>query len=437
MRRILIVSPHFPPVNAPDHHRVRLALPYLRSHDWEPTVLAVEPSTIEGAVLEPRLEAGYPDDIRIVRVRGVSPRLTRPLGFGSLWWRAGRALRRAGERLLARETFDLVFFSTTQFHAFTLGPRWLARFGVPYVLDYQDPWLNLHYQRSGERPPGGRLRFMLSQMGARRHEAAVVRHAAAIITVSPAYGPELLSRYPDLDPARLHHLPFGAAAHDIAVALRLPPSPSLVNFEDDRFHVIYAGRCVPGMAPALVLLFRAFQRFRLRHPRRAARFRFHFIGTDYAPPGLAKPAVLPLAREEGVADLVEEHPLRVPYFEALHYLAKADAILVLGSDDPGYNASKLYPCLLTGRPLLCIAHERSPICHTARVHVPASTFSFSTSPPPESEIERMAESWFGGDGHRLPPPRESFDHLSGHTAEAMTRRLVSLFDGASQSPDQP
>ena len=27
-RRVLIVSPHFPPINAPDHQRVRMSLPY-------------------------------------------------------------------------------------------------------------------------------------------------------------------------------------------------------------------------------------------------------------------------------------------------------------------------------------------------------------------------------------------------------------------------
>jgi hypothetical protein len=29
VKTVLIVSPHFPPVNAPDHQRVCMALPYL------------------------------------------------------------------------------------------------------------------------------------------------------------------------------------------------------------------------------------------------------------------------------------------------------------------------------------------------------------------------------------------------------------------------
>ena len=151
-RRVLIVSPHFPPVNAPDMQRARMALPYLRASGWEPVVLAVAPEMIEGGVLEPLLEETYPADIRIVRVRGIPARATRWAGIGSLWLRCGRALRAAGDGLLRRERFDLVFFSTTQFDAFSLGPRWKAMFGVPYVLDYQDPWVNDYYRAHARLP---------------------------------------------------------------------------------------------------------------------------------------------------------------------------------------------------------------------------------------------------------------------------------------------
>ena len=42
-RKVLIVSPHWPPVNAPDLQRVRMSLSYYRQYGWEPVVLAVHP----------------------------------------------------------------------------------------------------------------------------------------------------------------------------------------------------------------------------------------------------------------------------------------------------------------------------------------------------------------------------------------------------------
>ncbi len=52
MRRVLIVSPHFPPTNAPDHQRVRMSLPYFQENGWEPVVLAV---TADGVSARPRI----------------------------------------------------------------------------------------------------------------------------------------------------------------------------------------------------------------------------------------------------------------------------------------------------------------------------------------------------------------------------------------------
>lgn len=43
MNRSLIVSPRFPPINAPDLHRVRHSLPYFHRTGWE-SVLAKAPS---------------------------------------------------------------------------------------------------------------------------------------------------------------------------------------------------------------------------------------------------------------------------------------------------------------------------------------------------------------------------------------------------------
>jgi hypothetical protein len=40
-------------------------------------------------------------------------------------------------------------------------------------------------------------------------------------------------------------------------------------------------------------------------------------------------------------------------------LQKADALFIPGSDDPKYTASKIYPYLLTEKPILAIFNEKS------------------------------------------------------------------------------
>ncbi|MGA7725971.1 MAG: hypothetical protein WCA95_11885, partial [Opitutaceae bacterium] len=67
MKKVLIVSPHFPPINAPDMQRVRMSLPYYRAHGWEPVVLAVGKDWQLG-VTEPNLLSTVPSDVRVVHV---------------------------------------------------------------------------------------------------------------------------------------------------------------------------------------------------------------------------------------------------------------------------------------------------------------------------------------------------------------------------------
>lgn len=432
MKHILIVSPHFSPVNAPDMQRARMMLPYLQKLGWKATVLAVAPALIEGAVIEPLLEETYPRDVRVVRVRGLSPRLTRRFGFGSLWFRCGRALCAAGDELLARERFDLVFFTTTQFEAFQLGPRWLRRHGVPYMLDYQDPWTNPYYARTGTRPPGGRLKFALSQWVARRIEPTVLRQAAGIIAVSDAYGGQLAESYPWFDPQRVQVLPFGAAVADFDQAIAHPPARPLIEFDDGHIHYVYTGRCGPDMAFALRVLFRAFRHHLETAPAAAAQCRFHFIGTDYAPPPMGHEWARPIALSEGVGNYVEEHCPRVPYFEALYYLVRAHALVAIGSDDPTYTASKIFPYILARRTLLMIYHERSLVLEFAQQVGAGRRFAFSRPEYLDALAAAVHESWFANGISAHAP---SFDEaaFAPFTAEALTLKLAHSFDLATSS----
>jgi hypothetical protein len=430
-RKVLIVSPHFAPINAPDMQRTRLALPYLRECGWEPTVLAIEPDLIEGGVHEPLLEDTYPPDIRIVRAGGIPPRLTRAIGIGSVWLRCGAALRAAGERLLREEKFDLVFFSSTQFDFFTLGPRWKAMFGVPYVLDYQDPWVNDYYSRTHTVPPGGKLKFAYSQWTARRREPGVLREASGVVAVSVAYRKVLAGSYPWFDESMFTVIPFGAAAQDFQVARDHRPAELLVDFEDGLFHHVYTGRCGPDMSTSLSIVFRAFKIFLNAKPAVAQRIRFHFIGTDYAPRPFGRDWAMPVARDEGIESFVSEHCYRVPYFDALYYLVHADALVAVGSNDPTYSASKIFPYVLAQRPMLLIFNEDSPVMAIGRELKCGLRYGFRNASDITQMVEMVAAEWFfsGKMTEYLGSDRAAF---LPYTAEGMTRQLADCFTSAME-----
>ena len=81
MKRLLCVTPAFPPNNAADCHRVRMALPYFQENGWEAEVLAVQPELVE-AVQELELLQTVPARVRVHRVSAIPQKVTRVFGFG-------------------------------------------------------------------------------------------------------------------------------------------------------------------------------------------------------------------------------------------------------------------------------------------------------------------------------------------------------------------
>ena len=184
MPRVLMVSPHFPPDTTAATHRVRLLAPHLPAFGWEPTVVTVNPRDYDG-----RLDSGLcelvPPSVRVVRCRAWSIQWTRRIGVGDLGLRAFSGLRRRCSELLQHEKFDALFITIYPTYPALLGPLLKRRFGVPFVLDYQDPWVGSW----GKTVGGGRdgrpdLKSRLSRALAMTLEPRVVRAADAITAVS-------------------------------------------------------------------------------------------------------------------------------------------------------------------------------------------------------------------------------------------------------------
>jgi glycosyltransferase involved in cell wall biosynthesis len=416
VKRVLVVSPHFPPVSAADVHRVRTLLPFLEEKGWEAEVLAVSPEQVR-ATVDPWLSEGLPAGVKVHRVRAMSTAWSLIPGLGGLGFRALRALRKAGDRLLAGGGFDLVYFSTTVFEVHILGPRWRAKFGVPFAMDYQDPWVNDYYREHPDvKPPGGRLKFFIIDRIHRRMEPRVLRSCAGITSVSAEYPRQLERRYPSI---RIRSLvqPFPGAGSDFE---RLPP-PSTNSRPDVRW--TYIGRGGADMAFALRGLFIALRDHAPDELKR--RLTIEFIGTSYAPSGTGARSVEPVAAQAGVGEMVEEKPDRIPYVETLSRLRAADALIVPGSDDPSYTASKIFPYLLAKRPLLAIFHGGSAVVDVMRKVGGGVCVTFSSDETAESLASRIAEKWLTRSQYRqvVPLDEQAFQPYSDRGSAAAVCRF--------------
>jgi hypothetical protein len=183
------------------------------------------------------------------------------------------------------------------------------------------------------------------------------------------------------------------------------------------------------MSTSLSILFRAFKIFLAAKPGVAERIRFHFIGTDYAPRPFGREWAMPVALTEGIETYVREQCYRVPYFDALYYLVNADALLAVGSNDPTYSASKIFPYILARRPMVLIFNSRSPVLAIAEKVKCGSRYSYQSAAEIDSNARQVADQWFlGGGMDRV----DTIDHEAflPFTADGMTRALAACFDAA-------
>jgi hypothetical protein len=430
VRRLLLVTPHWIPVNAPDLQRVRTSLPHYRAFGWDPVVLGVDADGVD-AVREPELAATVPADVPVHRCGALSRRWTRSLGLGSLGWRCLPSLWRMGRQLIRDERIDLVFMSTTQFTTIAAARAWKAEFGVPYVVDVQDPWRTDAYERPGAPPPPGGAKYRFARVVAAALEGPLFRGAAGFVSVSDGYLADLKRRYPGWMPDRpAETIPFGVNADDFRLAgVSVPPVEAP---RPGKVSIVYTGAAGPILGEALDRIFAAVAAVRRTDPAGAARLHLQFIGTRYSTAAGGAPLILPRAERHGIADLVEERSRRIGHLESLRRQSEADLLLLPGADDPDYSPSKLPLYLLAGPPVLAVVPEGGTLHRTlASVGLP-SLIVF----PRGADSERVQTEIVAGlrraldDRRPTAPAIDRAAVLARWGAGPLTARQCAVFDRA-------
>jgi hypothetical protein len=429
MRRVLMISPHFPPDSSAGTHRVRLLAPYLREFGWEPTVVSVDPEAYEGR-LDPDLAALVPDTLRVVRVPAWRPGLTRRFGFGDLGLRSMTSLRHACDRLLGDEPHHALFITIYPTYPALLGPGLKRRHHLPFVLDYQDPWVSAWGRDVGPGPNGKPdWKSRLTRGLAASLEPGVVRAADALTAVSARTFEDVLERTPGARPRACAAIPIGFDEHDLDALNRRPRPNRWFDEHDGRVHICYVGTVLPKSGEVLDVVLRALALLRAQSPSTYARLRVHFIGTSNQREATDL-RVLPRAAVLDVDDAVTEAPARIDYLDALNVQARAHAVLLVGSTEPHYTPSKVFPALLARRPIVALYHAASSVVEVMR-HAGADgrLITFDEERPIGSRVEDVARA-LEAIVSRAPVSAEpaSRDRLTSWSARTLAQQLAAIFD---------
>ncbi len=413
VKKILIIYPHWPPSNLAGVHRARLLANFLPEFGWQPVVLTVHARHYE--------EAPDPDLVRTVaphvdvRYADAWP-VTRPRLIGDIGLRALFHLRRAAAHILRTERIDFVLIPIPSYYVALLG-RWLHdRFGVPYGIDYIDPW--------SEGIPGAERRFSRawwSNQLARRLEPWAVGRAALISGVATPYYQYVLDRF----------LPGRAVAH-VGMPYGFDPADHRIRLTDVAYPWadepgvrpwVYAGAFLPKSRYFVERWFAAIAEL-VRAGQWDACVRLYFVGTG-AYPGTT---IAQYAAAVGIADYVREDRSRYPYLQVLNFLAAADGVLILGSTEAHYTASKTFQVLLSERPVLAIFHAESSAVQVLEETRATAYLVRYRQDMSESKLTADLRSATHRFAHRQQPWQPDLAPLERFSARVSAQRLAEKLD---------
>lgn len=404
-----------------DMHRVRHLAWELPRCGWECEVLAPDASFQRPQHLEPESHRLFNPAVPYHAVPPRAAWLFRALQVRSIGWRAWQPLAWAGAALLRQRRFDLVYISTANFNLFCLGRVWARRSGVPYVLDYHDPWVRDRVDYRTTRHP---WKLWVNAQLARWLERRALTGAGGVVAVSPVYLDELRRRYgavPALRPERCAAIPFAGSEVDF------PAPQSSASERSGPLDIVYVGAGGAIMAKSFSTICATMAQAAADQPRLMAGVKLRLLGThgDWRP-GDPKPLEA-IAARHGLAGAVEENPQRVSYQKATDLIQRSAGLLVLGVDDVAYMPSKLFNFALSGKPLLgCFVASSPPAQLLAQTPGLGHLLTFGAGEPTTTAGIAAVTAFL-----TEVQARRQFDRrtlLEPHLAPAMARRHAALFE---------
>jgi len=348
-KKAIIIAPYFPPSNSADMHRVRMSLPYYKELGWHVEIVTLHPKHIDVSIDE-ELVKTIPKQIKVHYVDAFLKKITIQFGLGSLAIRSLLQYKRKVNEILSTNQFDLIYFSTTHFPLCILGRYWKKKWGIPYVIDMQDPWHTTYYKNKpkDERP----RKYWFSYRLNRYLEPIAMKECSGLISVSQAYLTDLNTRYPHLNKIPQAVITFGYSDSDLHLAKKSRQKSRLQNIKKQ---LVYIGVLGPMMKKSLEIFFAALEKSKMFDDS----FYLSFRGTSYADPSKSKKTAWPLVKKYKLEHNISETTARLGMFDTLNALNQADGLVIIGTDDNGYTSSKLYPYLQANKPILAILNEKS------------------------------------------------------------------------------
>ena len=435
MKKVLILSPHFPPSGGPAVQRMTKVVSYLPEFGWEPVVLANSPTKNE-----PRddvLLKEFPSELRVFRISGLNiPQavnccIVRALlrafiqpDLNRVW--AERALPSA-RKLLEDGSFSAVY-STGPAGAHWLGWKLKREYGLPWIMDIRDLWTSAFTYKP--------VSFFHAAID-RGYEKSFLESADRVSCVSEAYPSILQELYPEVPARKFVVVPNGYDEADFTPGVESSDTGFLISYVGSvydfmvkpraqgwkRFFepLISGGPAVPIRSPEPLIF--AVRALLDKVPEAMENVRLRFVGSF--PDSYRR-----MLSDYNLEDCVENIGY-VNHSRAVTEMQEA-AVLVLIQDGYGSEIDipgKLYEYLRSGTPVLGLLRDGL----AARL-IRESSAGEVIYPTDRQGVSRVLLDWYRRWREGKPLSDPDMAYIRRFTRREQTRLLAEHLDEIEKIP---
>jgi hypothetical protein len=275
--------------------------------------------------------------------------------------------------------------------------------GIPYVLDFRDPW-GLEYYSEEVRRPGWAKKVDHRTM------CRMFERAQAVVFLFESIAECYVRAFPRaLEEKKIHVIPNGFEG----------TVDNFVHVKDSRCNVLYAGNMATYRYDTLL---EGLVRLKSKDPERAKQLHLLFVGENLR-------ALANEVADRGIMDLVEVAPPK-SHAEIRRLQRNAHALLVLGRTPSrkGHElvaGAKLFGYFQAGRPIIGIV----PGDETRRILAQVGNSMIADADSPTEVVavfEKLIDAWSKGTLASLVPNRAACEVYS---SERQTELLVRALEG--------
>ncbi len=393
MKKLLIVAYYFPPSGGPGVQRVLKHVKYLPEFGWEPIVLSV--SNGEFPARDESLLAQVPEGTKVYRSQIYEPydiyrMLTgkkpgsaidvnvikkddQKIGFkekiaefiratffipdARIGWMftAGKEIK----KIMKEHKIDAVYSSSPPYTCSMIAKNVKNKFKIPWVAGFRDPWTGFISSPK---------RWFLPAAIDSAFERSVFESADAVECAWEGIIKDAVTKYPDLDKSKFHHVPNGFDSADF---------PKVNYTRNDKFNVTYTGSMYGRRNPSS--FFAAIEQLIRDNKIAANDIHLRFIGRFGT-------EVEDMFQNASFKDNIEVISY-IPHHKSIEYLMLSEVLLLVvdeSKESEEIVPGKVYEYIGVKKPILAIAPQSSAIAKLMRE-------TASGKIAHQSEIQKIAD----------------------------------------------